>query len=178
MSLFKHACTANLLGKKNSVLSGKFLVSGFGLVWRPKSGHVSKGKNYVFPHISRRKFPIQGTQFFLKIKLFPFCDILTAQCHSKLYFCNPNFKMCIWVKWKLLFFISIWSYLVTFLSILHYRGQKYFKIALVLQDEWLAIFTSPANTCACPLKVYAIKNIREKYVIWLLRVILPKALVL
>ena len=35
-----------------------------------------------------------------------------------------------------------------------YRGQKYFN----LQDECLTIFTRPANTCTCPLKVYAIKN--------------------
>ena len=41
------------------------------------------------------------------------------------------------------------------------RGQKYFNIALVLQDEWLTIFTRPANTYTCPLKAYAIKNIRE-----------------
>ena len=41
------------------------------------------------------------------------------------------------------------------------RGQKYFNIALVLQDEWLTIFTPPANPCTCPLKVYAIKNILE-----------------
>ena len=34
-------------------------------------------------------------------------------------------------------------------------------IALVLQDEWLIIFTRPANTYTCPLKAYAIKNIRE-----------------
>ena len=58
------------------------------------------------------------------------------------------------------------------------RGQKYLNIALVLQDEWLTIFTRPANTCTCPLKVYAIKNIRELYVIWLHRVILSKGLVL
>ena len=58
------------------------------------------------------------------------------------------------------------------------RGQKYFNIALVLQDEWLTIFTCPANTCTCPLKAYAIKNIRELCVIWLPRVILRKALVL
>ena len=43
----------------------------------------------------------------------------------------------------------------------HPRGQKYFNIALVLQDKWLTIFTRPANTCMSPLKVYAIKNIRE-----------------
>ena len=43
----------------------------------------------------------------------------------------------------------------------HGRGQKNFSIVLVLQDEWLTIFTHPANTCTCPLKVYAIKNIRE-----------------
>ena len=51
--------------------------------------------------------------------------------------------------------------------------QKYFNIALVMQDKWLTILTHPANTCTCPLKVYAIKNIR-----WLPRVILPKALIL
>ena len=38
------------------------------------------------------------------------------------------------------------------------RGQKYFNIALVLQDELLTIFTRPANTCACPLKAYAMKK--------------------
>ena len=42
-----------------------------------------------------------------------------------------------------------------------YRGQKYFNIALVLQDNWLTIFTCPENTCTCPLKAYAIKNTRE-----------------
>ena len=31
------------------------------------------------------------------------------------------------------------------------RGQTYFNIALVLQDESLTIFTSPTNTCTCPL---------------------------
>ena len=41
------------------------------------------------------------------------------------------------------------------------RGQKYLIIALVLQDEWLTTFTHPANSCLCPLKVYAIKNISE-----------------
>ena len=45
------------------------------------------------------------------------------------------------------------------------QGTKYFNIALVLQDERLLIFTRPANTCTCPLKVYAIKNKREYYVI-------------
>ena len=39
-------------------------------------------------------------------------------------------------------------------------GQKYFNIALVLQDQWFTIFTRPANTCTHPLKVYAIKIIR------------------
>ena len=56
--------------------------------------------------------------------------------------------------------------------------KKYFNIALVLQDDRFTIFTHPANTCTCPLKAYAIKNIREKYVIWLPQVILLKALVL
>ena len=37
-----------------------------------------------------------------------------------------------------------------------YRGQKYFNIALALQDEWLTIFTRPANTCTRPLKLLAI----------------------
>ena len=41
-----------------------------------------------------------------------------------------------------------------------FRGQKYLNIALVLQDERLTTFTRPANTCTCPLKAYAIKNIR------------------
>ena len=40
-----------------------------------------------------------------------------------------------------------------------FQGTKYFNIALILQDEWLTSFTRPANTCTCPLKVYAIKNI-------------------
>ena len=47
---------------------------------------------------------------------------------------------------------------------LHYalQGTKIFSnIALVLQDKWFTIFTHPANTCTCPLKAYAIKNIRE-----------------
>ena len=39
-----------------------------------------------------------------------------------------------------------------------YRGQKYFNIALVLQDDLLTILTRPANTCTCPLKVYPIKT--------------------
>ena len=38
--------------------------------------------------------------------------------------------------------------------------QKYFNIALVLKEESLTIFTRPANTCTCPLKAHAIKNIR------------------
>ena len=32
------------------------------------------------------------------------------------------------------------------------RGQKYFNIVLVLQDEWHTIFARPANTCTCPKK--------------------------
>ena len=51
------------------------------------------------------------------------------------------------------------------------RGQKYFNIARVLQEEWLTIFTCLANTCTCPSKAYA-------GVIWLTQVILHKALVL
>ena len=58
------------------------------------------------------------------------------------------------------------------------QGTKYFNFVLVLRDEFLTIFTRPANKCTCPLKVYAIKNIRELYVIHFPRVILPKALVL
>ena len=42
----------------------------------------------------------------------------------------------------------------------------------------LQFFTRPANTCTCPLKEYAIKNISELYVIPLPPVILSKALVL
>ena len=41
------------------------------------------------------------------------------------------------------------------------RGQKYFNIALALQDERLTIFIRPSNTWTYPRKVYAIKNIRE-----------------
>ena len=43
------------------------------------------------------------------------------------------------------------------------RGQNYFNIALVLQDEGLTIFSCLANTCSCtcPLKSYTIQNIRE-----------------
>ena len=29
------------------------------------------------------------------------------------------------------------------------RGQKYFNIALVLQDMCFTLFTCPANTCTC-----------------------------
>ena len=47
------------------------------------------------------------------------------------------------------------------LCCMHSSGQKYFNIALVLQGEWLTVFTRPANTCTCPLKAYAIQNIRE-----------------
>ena len=47
------------------------------------------------------------------------------------------------------------------LSCTHSRGQIYINIALVLQDMWLTIFTHPANTCTCPLKAYAIKNVSE-----------------
>ena len=47
------------------------------------------------------------------------------------------------------------------LAAMRHRGQKYFNIALVLQDESLTIFTSPSNTCTCLLKADAIKNIRE-----------------
>ena len=41
------------------------------------------------------------------------------------------------------------------------QGTKYFNSALVLQDECVTISTRLANTCTCPLKAYAIKNIRE-----------------
>ena len=67
----------------------------------------------------------------------------------------------------------LWKYGTTW-----FRGQKYFNIAFVLQDEWLTNFTRLANTCTCPLKAYAIKSIRESNVIWFPRVILPKALIL
>ena len=70
---------------------------------------------------------------------------------------------------------ALFAKINTLLVIVYIRGQKYFNIALVLQDEWLTIFTCPANTYTCPLKVYAIKNIREWYVKWLPSVILPKA---
>ena len=33
---------------------------------------------------------------------------------------------------------------------LTHQGQKYFNIALVLEDELLTIFTHPANTCTRP----------------------------
>ena len=37
-----------------------------------------------------------------------------------------------------------------------------FNFNLFVQSvDGLTIFTRPANTCTCPLKVYAIKNIRE-----------------
>ena len=51
--------------------------------------------------------------------------------------------------------------LIPLISVIHNGWQKYFNIALVLQDEWLTIFTRPANTCTCSLKAYAINNIRE-----------------
>ena len=35
-----------------------------------------------------------------------------------------------------------------------FRGQNYFNISLT-------VFTCPADICTCPLKVYAIKNIRK-----------------
>ena len=41
------------------------------------------------------------------------------------------------------------------------QGTKYLNIGLVLQDERLTTFTCHANTCTCPLKAYAIKNISE-----------------
>ena len=53
----------------------------------------------------------------------------------------------------------------TLVKLQQFRGQKYFNIALVLQDEQLTIFTCPANPCTCPLKVYEIKNITDKGVI-------------
>ena len=62
--------------------------------------------------------------------------------------------------------------------VIYIRVQKYFNIALILQDEWLTIFTRPANTHTCHLKAYAIKTIRELYLIWLPQVICPKALIL
>ena len=64
------------------------------------------------------------------------------------------------------------------------RGQKYFNIALVLQEEWLTIFTRPA------LSFKSVSNKEHKGVIcnkehkgviciiWLPGVILPKALIL
>ena len=68
-----------------------------------------------------------------------------------------------------LFFISINLNMLwdgSFEVLTAYAGdKKYFNIALVLQDERLTIFTSPANTCTCPLKAYTIKYIRELYVI-------------
>ena len=54
-------------------------------------------------------------------------------------------------------------------------GTKIFQYCM---HDKLTTYTRPANTCTCPLKAYAIKNIREEYVIWSPRVILPKALVL
>ena len=53
----------------------------------------SKWQKVCFFPISRRIFPIQGTK-----KLSPFCDILTALYHSKLYFCISKFEMCLLVN--------------------------------------------------------------------------------
>ena len=53
---------------------------------------------------------------------------------------------------------SVWDLLLMELIETPQR-KKYFNIALVLEDEWPTIFTCPANTCTCPLKAYAIKNI-------------------
>ena len=41
------------------------------------------------------------------------------------------------------------------------RSSSILHLPLVLQDEWLTIFTRPANMCTCPLKPYTIKNVRE-----------------
>ena len=44
-------------------------------------------------------FQFQGDYSQIKEHFFlPFCDILTALCHSKLYFCLPNFRMYLQVK--------------------------------------------------------------------------------
>ena len=48
---------------------------------------------FFFIPISMRKFPILGTKTFS-----PFCDLITALCHSKLYFCILNLEMCLLVN--------------------------------------------------------------------------------
>ena len=42
------------------------------------------------------------------------------------------------------------------------RGQIYFNNDFVLQDEWITIFTHPANTCTCPLKANAMKKVNKQ----------------
>ena len=32
---------------------------------------------------------------FKEQKMSPFCDLLTAWCHSRLYYCFPNIEMCL-----------------------------------------------------------------------------------
>ena len=53
-------------------------------------------KSMFFP-----QFQGENSEFKEPKKLSPFCDLLTALCHSKLYFCNPNLEVCLLVNQRL-----------------------------------------------------------------------------
>ena len=64
--------------------------------------HVPSGKMYVFS-----QFQGDNSHFKEQNKLSTFCDILTALCHSQLYFCIPNFEIGLSVN---LFYLTILYY--------------------------------------------------------------------
>ena len=84
-------------------------------------GSCSKWQKVCFFPNCKEKIPNSGNR-----NISPFCDILTALYLSKLYFCIPLIS-----EPNICFF--------------PFRRQKYFNIALVLQYEWLIIFTRPAK---------------------------------
>ena len=45
--------------------------------------------------------------------------------------------------------------------VFEFQGTKIFQYCTCPAGRVTFCFTGPAKTCTCPLKVYAIKNIRE-----------------
>ena len=75
-----------------------------------------------------------------------------------------------------LLYFTLWNFLYRQTIII--QGTKIFQHCTCPAGRVTYNFHSSSNTWTCLLKVYAIKNIREWYAIWLPWVILPKALVL
>ena len=81
----------------------------------------------MFPMTKLCFFPIsrRNSQFKEQNKLSPFCALLTALCHSKLYFCIPNFVMALLVDQIFDFFV-LFDYIIQceFFPILYKMMRK------------------------------------------------------